>query len=326
MTSKKVKLFFLPAAFFLLGGIAVFFIYQIVPYERECNNKFRYINPRFACLEKHVLDKSNYTEFKHNLISFIDGKKKSGNIQEISVYFRDLESGPIFGIDETKDFIPASLLKFPHTLAFLRIVEQYPEVLDHSLGFQGFMPSTKEQAFPSPDSIKEGEIYTIDELIFYTLAYSDNNAHALLVEYFTEVAGPQIFSDVYRDLGILEKTYDTASVLHTKGYASIFRMLYNVSFLNKESSEKVLSILSQSSFNEGLREGIPADIEIAHKFGERFLSTGEKQLHDCGIVYYPGNPYLLCVMTQGDDFAELSDVIGAISKKVYEEVDSRKIQ
>jgi hypothetical protein len=43
-------------------------------------------------------------------------------------------------------------------------------------------------------------------------------------------------------------------------------------------------------------------------------------------VYYPQNPYLLCIMTEGDDFNALSEVIGIVSKAVYEEFDSRRLK
>jgi hypothetical protein len=68
-----------------------------------------------------------------------------------------------------------------------------------------------------------------------------------------------------------------------------------------------------------------ANIPVAHKFGERTgFAGGVKQLHDCGIVYYPKNPYLLCIMTRGTDFTKLESTIAAVSKMVYQEFDSRK--
>lgn len=74
--------------------------------------------------------------------------------------------------------------------------------------------------------------------------------------------------------------------------------------------------MSQTEFKEGLNRGLPAEITVAHKFGERDLGQ-QKELHDCGIVYYPNQPYLLCVMTKGADFDDLSETIGEISKLVY---------
>lgn len=63
---------------------------------------------------------------------------------------------------------------------------------------------------------------------------------------------------------------------------------------------------------------MPKDVEIAHKFGQRDVDgVGLKQLHDCGIVYHPDGPYLLCVMTRGFDYDILSNVIGEISKRTY---------
>ncbi len=64
---------------------------------------------------------------------------------------------------------------------------------------------------------------------------------------------------------------------------------------------------------------------VAHKFGERsFLDKKTKQLHDCGIVYHPAKPYVLCVMTRGDDFDKLSAVLRSVSALVYQEVDAQQ--
>ena len=91
-------------------------------------------------------------------------------------------------------------------------------------------------------------------------------------------------------------------------------------------SEKALSYMSEVDFKQGLVAGVPGGIAIAHKFGEKTVgASGEiKQLHDCGIVYYPNNPYLLCVMSRGDSFEYLDDTIREISHIVYEEVDRQQ--
>jgi len=48
------------------------------------------------------------------------------------------------------------------------------------------------------------------------------------------------------------------------------------------------------------------------------LVTEGVQLHDCGIVYYPQRPYVICVMTKGRDLDVLKNVIKGISEIVYE--------
>jgi beta-lactamase class A len=87
-------------------------------------------------------------------------------------------------------------------------------------------------------------------------------------------------------------------------------------------SEKALSILSLSQYFQGLVAGVPNNIKIAHKFGERkFNNTGETQLHDCGIIYAPKTPYLLCVMTKtNNNIDSASNVIKKISQTVYQKI------
>jgi len=85
----------------------------------------------------------------------------------------------------------------------------------------------------------------------------------------------------------------------------------------------VLSLLTHTNFTSGLTAGIPKNIVVAHKFGEATDddvsgSIISRELHDCGIIYYPGKPYLLCVMTKGTDFSKLEGVISGISEIAYD--------
>jgi hypothetical protein len=48
-----------------------------------------------------------------------------------------------------------------------------------------------------------------------------------------------------------------------------------------------------------------------------------QHFHDCGIVYYPKHPYLLCVMTQGQDPETLENAIAEISKFTYTQVKNQ---
>ena len=81
----------------------------------------------------------------------------------------------------------------------------------------------------------------------------------------------------------------------------------------------------KTNFDPGVAGGVPNNISVADKFGEKVstINSEEKQLHNCGIVYYPKHPYLICIMTRGDDFDRLAGVIKSISSFVYQEVDKQ---
>lgn len=85
-------------------------------------------------------------------------------------------------------------------------------------------------------------------------------------------------------------------------------------------------MLSESDFNQGLAASLPKDMKIANKYGLH-SSQGDPDrllLHDCGIIYAPYYPYLLCVMTEGDkdQSAELTSLISEISKIIYENLEN----
>lgn len=293
----------------------------------KCLNKFSFINPIFACFDKVTVDKKGYVELRDKLTLYIDEEKKADRASVISLFFRDLEGGPTLGINDRENFVPASLLKLPIVITFLRLSEERDDVLlSQELMYNDQTVLDNGQVFPPEEIIKANTPYTAEELIERIMKYSDNFALELLHQHIESLGqGRDLVVDTYKDLGIIETSALNVSSVSTKGYSSIFRLLYNSSFLNKKNSEKLLGFLSESTFNQGLRAGLPVDTKLAHKFGEREISaTGEKQLHDCGIVYYPENPYLLCVMTKGKNMTDLTNIIKYISNEVYKEFNSRK--
>ena len=290
-----------------------------------CNAEARYTNPYTGCVSS-AISKSSYTPFRNELIGYLNEERQNGRLAEAAVFFRDLNAGPTFGINELANFSPASLLKIPMALAYLRYEEENPGILETRIRYTK-NGEVLEQEFAPSKSIQKNETYTVEEVLFHMIAYSDNVSYSVLADYMKQLPEGETFVfQAYRELGIIDPTNASREVVSVHGYASIFRLLYNVSYLESDLSEKMLAWLAASDFNQGIVAGVPEGTVVAHKFGERsFMDADMKQLHDCGIVYYPRNPYVLCVMTQGNTMDGLTDIIGNVSQMTYEEIDSRKL-
>lgn len=307
-----------------LVGLSIHFIYH-----PSCDkSEFKYISPNLFCGNEYVVSKSAYASMKDTIVKLIKEKQNKGQASTVSVYFRDLEDGPTLGIDEHDTYAPASLLKIPLFLTYLSVEDEVPGFLKTELSYQESSEELK-QYFPPSKEIEQNKSYTLDEMLESMIRYSDNRAYYVLISYIQKISpnNTNLVERTFLDLGILTPKNFADQTISVKSYASIFSQLYYSSFFSKkEFSEKALNLLAETDFEQGLVSGVPKDITIAHKFGERSdLPNGEVQLHDCGIVYYPENPYLLCVMTRGKNFEKLSETIGEISKIVYEEFDSRKL-
>lgn len=255
------------------------------------------------------------------LEEFIEERTASGPVRHIAVYFRNLNKGPWFGINDKQPFSPASLFKVPIMMVILKKAEeddrallkfQVVDEVEHDPGDQEIKPAERVQT---------GKPYTVDELIRLMIVHSDNRAHNVLLS-FLDRGG---FSHLFQDLGLRPPdARDEDALLTVREYASFFRILYNSSYLSRAMSIKALELLTQSAYKDGLVAGLPPGTLAAHKFGER-IEKGEvrKQLHDCGIVYHPRTPYLLCVMTRGESFAAQAEAIRDISAQVYAAVEKR---
>ncbi len=235
----------------------------------------------------------------------------------ISYYFRDLNNGSWFGFNEKETFQPASLFKVPLLMYTLREAEQDPQLLDTQIKIEH--AAEANQFITSRSSSEVGSTYSIAELASRLILHSDNNAALALVNYFGETKVQEIFSD----LGVEVVMKDDDPSISVRDYGTFFRILFNASYLNREMSEKALTLLTETEFDSGIVAGVPDGVKVAHKFGERG-GDKVKQLHDCGIVYAGTSPYLLCIMTRGSSFLNLSHVIEELSATTYKQVKSQK--
>lgn len=248
---------------------------------------------------------------------YIDSQKSAEDITYASVYMRELNNGPWFGINEKDDFSPASLLKVPVAIAILKKAEGDPSLLEKKIINKSIDDGAVQNIEPT-SRLKEDGKYTVWELIEHMILYSDNKAKNLLLSSFND----DDLNRIYHDLGIgVPGSGQLEDFMSVKEYATFFRILYNASYLNKQTSNKLLELLSRIDYKQGIVAGIPRGTTISHKFGERGM--GEiKQLHDCGIIYYPKNPILLCIMTRGGDFERLSNTIKTITQIVHKLVSN----
>lgn len=281
---------------------------------------YQFISPLLECEPgTDSLRLTGLNPLQKEISSLIEDEKKSGTLTTAAVYFRDLNNGPWFGVNEHESFSPASLLKLPVMLAYYKKSEKSPELLQKKVRYEAKDPLLHQNITPT-NSIEKGKDYTIDELIERMMIYSDNGALTLLEDNIE----PALIDRITLDLGVETATEATPEdFMSVKGYSGLFRILYNASYLEKNLSEKALEILSRTEFTKGIVSGVPKSIKVSHKFGERELSDQVKQLHDCGIVYHPQSPYLLCIMTRGGDIATLERIIAKISSVTFHGIESR---
>jgi len=289
---------------------------------------YNFINPLLSCNYSEDVPSSKYKPITDKLKIYIEEHISNGDAQNISIYFRGLNSGRWSGVNENDAYSPASLLKVPLMIAYLRKIDAEPSLLHKEITYKQIKDGNTVETFKSKNFIKEGQTYSVDELIQSMIMYSDNNAWELLQNNIDQKS----VLEVYSDLGIPISEALVEENMTPKIFSYIFRILYNATYLSKPMSQYALKLLNSTDFYGGLKSGVTKDAQIAHKFGERTVFKKDsittnitldfRELHDCGIIYYPQNPYLLCVMTKGADFYKLSGIIRDISSLIYKETQS----
>lgn len=285
-------------------------------YSSKYKSNFEYISPDIAWMETADFlsiqnqYSVNFQTLKEELLDFANDSNLNGFY---GIYFEDLKTGAWIGINEKEEFISASLLKVPVLVAILKRVEKGELDLNQVVTLR-----EEDLNYGSGTLAQMGVGYkiTIRDLLIYLVKESDNTALRVLQTNFL-TAEDVLEARLAMGLPI---DGDHISLLGPKQYSNILRSLYYSAYLRRTFSELALSMMSETDYNSQIPAGVPKNVPVAHKVGYLY-SDGVNHYHDCGIVYHPVKPYILCIMSVGADEFEADRVMSKISNIVYKNVD-----
>ena len=170
-------------------------------------------------------------------------------------------------------------------------------------------------------TISEWEVY---EDMFDMITISDNDDTNRLTTFLgggSATAGRALVTDYAARIGCPEVKHNRL-MLDFNGYenyvsvgacAKLLRMIYEGTCVSEEASEKMMKILLSQTDRMYIPAGVPEGIDVAVKGGDLPDCQG-----DCGIVFLEGNPYIVCIISNGSHNDFNTAKIGELSGLVYE--------
>lgn len=283
------------------------------------SSEFEYIKPLLFIDREREADQ--FRNLEGELQEQLEQMKQSGQITGGSVYLREFDRGNWMGINEEALYHPGSLFKVTIMLAAFHEAEKDPEFLDKRVRFE--LPGDLQlpaQNYYS-EHIKEGETYSIRDLLKYAISHSDNHAYWQL----TQLVNPKTIDQVYLDLGmgLPQRGQDDGRVrVCAREYSKMLIALYNSTYARPAHSELGMRLLADCTFKDGMTAGLPNGTKLVHKFGE-WDNTKNFELHESGIIYIGDKPYLLTIMTKGNSRDPLPKAVSTLTQTVYKSLSER---
>ncbi|MDE2399995.1 MAG: serine hydrolase [Patescibacteria group bacterium] len=305
----------------------------IVPV-RENNFNYQFIYPllgyKFGNARYLMEDK----DLEQQINTYVQNQYQNNTINNISVFYRNFLNNKWAGVNADVQFHPGSMMKVLVMMAYFREAQLDPSILQQNLIYSDDInKQISVLNYGQNSNLVVGQSYTVDQLIQTMIKDSDNGANDLLLKYINH----KILDDVFNDFNIKNPDATTDFTISTTQYSDFLRILYNSTYLSEINSEKALSIMNKSTFHDGISAGVPTGVNVAQKYGEYVDTDALHQniknieLSNCGIVYFPNNPYEVCINVKGSysgdghlDEQKLASIIKDISSIIYNYINNKK--
>ncbi|OGM29040.1 hypothetical protein A3D84_04730 [Candidatus Woesebacteria bacterium RIFCSPHIGHO2_02_FULL_42_20] len=260
------------------------------------------------------------------IINFVPLRQKlreyiAGVAEKAGIFFEYLPTGTGIGVNDREPFFRASLVKIPAVMRAYKLIEEGKLAFTDILTLEEYH---LDKEYGSLWQLGAGAKVTVREAIRLAVVESDNTAYEVLNDRVNELLQAPVgeernISDVYDYLDIPSDTDGLTLDVTPRNYSSILRSLFFSAYLTYEHSNELLTLMTQSTFTEGITGPLGEGVKAAHKFGIRkSFSDDQDVFSDCGIVYLPQRPYILCVMVKSEEEDTASRLMQEISRMVYE--------
>lgn len=266
-------------------------------------------------------DNLNY----HDLMKELE-KRAAKFPGEAGILIKDLKSKQTIGINSSKLFPSASLVKVPIMAAVFQAQEEGRLKLTDTLKLE------RRQKIRSCSHLyfaRNGTRFPISNLLERMITESDNTATNMLVDALGFGYLNQKFvefglknTDLRR--GVMDLQWRRAGIENyttAEDMALMLEKIYNGELVSKRASEEMLAILKRQKVNDRLPRGLPSGVTIAHKTG--LLND---TVSDCGVVFTPEGDFIICVITADfRSFRSAKRFIGNIAACAYGKCYNKKI-
>lgn len=252
----------------------------------------------------------NFASLRAQIQNYFDDNGLKG-----SLYFEYLPTGVSARITADEEQVAASLMKLPAAMDAMKAIEKGKISADYRITLKSeWLDSGYGELY------KKGAGYTLtlQDAIKTMLVDSDNTAlQAVVITTMDMVSSEESVLNAV-DVDLTQNVNLSVSI-GARSYASFLKCLYFACYNERESSNELLSYLSETPFDGRLVAGIAdTSITTAHKIG-----VYDTVQSDCGIIYAPSRPYALCVMLSGQDNETTDRHIAELSRITYEYVTSQ---
>jgi beta-lactamase class A len=249
---------------------------------------------------------------------------------EVAVAFRTLDANSELLLRADDSFHAASTMKIPVMIELFHQVKEGKLHFDDPLVIRNEFHSVADGSIykldPADDSETdlykaEGQTRTLRQLCDLMITVSSNLATNLTIEKLgvenIRATVHSLDADGMRVLRGVEdnKAFDNGLNNTTTGRAllQLLTALAQGKAVDENSSRKMVEILEQQKFNEGIPSGLPPGIWVAHKTGDI-----TKIHHDAAIVY-AAKPFVLVILVRGLEDEKVNyALMGDLARILYQ--------
>lgn len=208
-----------------------------------------------------------------------------------SVVVHNLADGRGAAVNDDQVYFSASLFKVG------LLLEAYRQRDAGELDFSDVV--TLEESHAEHDfgtleilDLEVGDMFSISDAIRAMITISDTPT-AIMME---ELLGPLRVNATYNELGLKDMRYVGDLPTSARDMAVLLKAIARGDGVTNESRLEMLSLLLQEWFRDRIIAGLPPGTPAAHKTGT-FYVEGLKAWHDAALVWGPGGPYVMVVLS-----------------------------
>lgn len=262
-------------------------------------------------ISRNFIDQENFIVNIQPLRDYLNDIQTQYPKSQVSIYFEFLNTGANIAVNKDTRIWPASLPKVPVASIIMKKVESGQLHLGDQVTIQQSDLDTHSGILYT---LGAGFQISINDLLTQMLVNSDNTADHALLRLITADDEQGLISD-----NGVNELFNAQGLVSAKEYAQFFKSLYESSYLDERDSEKILDLLSRSTYTSFMSEGLPTGVRFARKWGIDLIHSSYLE---AGIVYVPQRPYLLVVMFGNTDEDTAKKLFKDISQHAYQYVST----